>query len=139
MRKRALAEAMKHVHYEDENTRYIDIGPVNKVGESAQQRVRVRVVAVCVRARACARALPTLTRAGRVYEGDQHALLLHRGPQQPGVPEAQGSREDYLWVAEDGMKMQSYNGSQLGTLRSMQALAAAGLSASTILPVCARR
>ena len=32
MRKRALAEAMKHVHYEDENTRYIDIGPVNKVG-----------------------------------------------------------------------------------------------------------
>ena len=27
----ALAEIMKHIHYEDENTRYVDIGPVNKV------------------------------------------------------------------------------------------------------------
>ena len=24
-------QVMKHVHYEDENTRYVDIGPVNKV------------------------------------------------------------------------------------------------------------
>ena len=31
VRKAACAEVMKHVHYEDENTRYIDIGPVNKV------------------------------------------------------------------------------------------------------------
>jgi hypothetical protein len=31
LRKAALAEVMKHVHYEDENTRYVDIGPVNKV------------------------------------------------------------------------------------------------------------
>jgi cycloartenol synthase len=26
-----VAQVMKHVHYEDENTRYIDIGPVNKI------------------------------------------------------------------------------------------------------------
>jgi hypothetical protein len=26
-----LTQVMKHIHYEDENTRYIDIGPVNKV------------------------------------------------------------------------------------------------------------
>ena len=32
LRKQALKECMKHVHYEDRNTRYIDIGPVNKVG-----------------------------------------------------------------------------------------------------------
>ena len=31
LRKRALAEVMMLVNYEDENTRYIDIGPVNKV------------------------------------------------------------------------------------------------------------
>ena len=31
LRRSALECAMKHVHYEDENTRYIDIGPVNKV------------------------------------------------------------------------------------------------------------
>lgn len=31
LRRKALAECMKHIHYEDRNTRYIDIGPVNKV------------------------------------------------------------------------------------------------------------
>eukprot|EP00198_Chlamydomonas_reinhardtii_P000539 XP_001689874.1 cycloartenol synthase [Chlamydomonas reinhardtii] len=31
LRRAALAECMKHIHYEDENTRYVDIGPVNKV------------------------------------------------------------------------------------------------------------
>lgn len=31
LRKKALATVMEHVHYEDVNTRYIDIGPVNKV------------------------------------------------------------------------------------------------------------
>jgi hypothetical protein len=30
LREKACAEVMKQVHYEDENTRYIDIGPVNK-------------------------------------------------------------------------------------------------------------
>lgn len=35
---------------------------------------------------------------------------------------------DYLWVAEDGMKMQGYNGSQLwDTAFSVQALVATGL------------
>lgn len=32
LRNKALAECMRHIHYEDVNTRYIDIGPVNKVG-----------------------------------------------------------------------------------------------------------
>lgn len=26
-----MLQCMKHIHYEDENTRYVDIGPVNKV------------------------------------------------------------------------------------------------------------
>jgi squalene cyclase len=37
--------------------------------------------------------------------------------------------DDYLWVAEDGMKMQGYNGSQLwDTAFATQALAASGLA-----------
>ena len=36
---------------------------------------------------------------------------------------------DYLWVAEDGMKMQGYNGSQLwDTSFAVQAITAAGLA-----------
>jgi cycloartenol synthase len=31
LRSKALDEIMTHIHYEDENTRYVDIGPVNKV------------------------------------------------------------------------------------------------------------
>ena len=31
LREKALVTVMEHVHYEDENTRYICIGPVNKV------------------------------------------------------------------------------------------------------------
>jgi len=31
LREQALHTAMEHMHYEDENTRYICIGPVNKV------------------------------------------------------------------------------------------------------------
>lgn len=37
---------------------------------------------------------------------------------------------DYLWVAEDGMKMQGYNGSQLwDTSFAVQAIAATGMAA----------
>lgn len=36
VRERALKEIMTHVHYEDRNTRYIDIGPVNKVRQEAE-------------------------------------------------------------------------------------------------------
>lgn len=32
LREKSLCTAMEHIHYEDENTRYICIGPVNKVG-----------------------------------------------------------------------------------------------------------
>ncbi|KAH7624092.1 hypothetical protein Ndes2526B_g01344 [Nannochloris sp. 'desiccata'] len=91
LRTKALAECMKHIHYEDENTRYIDIGPVNKV-----------LNMLCCwfedpGSEAFRRHLP------RVY--------------------------DYLWVAEDGMKMQGYNGSQLwDTAFAVQAIAETGLA-----------
>ena len=31
LREKALCTALEHIHYEEENTRYICIGPVNKV------------------------------------------------------------------------------------------------------------
>ncbi|CAL1391833.1 unnamed protein product [Linum trigynum] len=74
LREKALQTTMEHIHYEDENTRYICIGPVNKV-----------LNMLCC----------------WVEDPNSEAFKLHL----PRIP-------DYLWVAEDGMKMQGYNGSQ---------------------------
>uniref|UniRef100_A0A803P5K5 Terpene cyclase/mutase family member n=1 Tax=Cannabis sativa TaxID=3483 RepID=A0A803P5K5_CANSA len=75
LREKALCAAMEHIHYEDENTRYICIGPVNKV-----------LNMLCC----------------WVEDPNSEAFKLH-------LPRI----NDYLWIAEDGMKMQGYNGSQL--------------------------
>ncbi|CAN4097427.1 unnamed protein product [Withania somnifera] len=75
LRKKALNTVMEHIHYEDENTNYICIGPVSKV-----------LNMLCC----------------WVEDPDSRAVKLHL------------SRiKDYLWLAEDGMKMKGYNGSQL--------------------------
>lgn len=68
LREKALQVTMKHIHYEDENSRYITIGCVEKV--------------LCMLA--CWAEDPN---------GDYFKKHLARIP-------------DYLWVAEDGMKMQ---------------------------------
>ncbi|CAM9000177.1 unnamed protein product [Rhodiola kirilowii] len=75
LREKALCTAMEHIHYEDQNTRYICIGPVNKV-----------LNMLCC----------------WVEDPNSEAFKLH-------IPRIY----DYLWIAEDGMKMQGYNGSQL--------------------------
>ncbi|KAH0934695.1 hypothetical protein HID58_011812 [Brassica napus] len=75
LREKALRTTLEHIHYEDENTRYICIGPVNKV-----------LNMLCC----------------WVEDPNSEAFKLH-------LPRI----HDYLWVAEDGMKMQGYNGSQL--------------------------
>ncbi|KAJ4839941.1 Cycloartenol synthase [Turnera subulata] len=75
LREKALRTVMEHIHYEDENTRYICIGPVNKV-----------LNMLCC----------------WVEDPNSEAFKLH-------LPRI----NDYLWLAEDGMKMQGYNGSQL--------------------------
>ncbi|KAL3838960.1 hypothetical protein ACJIZ3_023551 [Penstemon smallii] len=75
LRRKALSTIMTHIHYEDENTNYLCIGPVNKV-----------LNMLCC----------------WVDDPNSLAIKLHL------------SRiKDYLWVAEDGMKMQGHNGSQL--------------------------
>ncbi|KAJ6433213.1 hypothetical protein OIU84_017007 [Salix udensis] len=68
LREKALHTAMEHIHYEDENTRYICIGPVNKV-----------LNMLCC----------------WVEDPNSESFKLH-------LPRIQ----DYLWLAEDGMKMQ---------------------------------
>ncbi|KAF6167348.1 hypothetical protein GIB67_043209 [Kingdonia uniflora] len=75
LRQKALTTVMQQIHYEDENTHYVCIGPVNKI-----------LNMVCC----------------WLEDVNSEAFKLHL------------SRiTDYLWVAEDGMKMQGYNGSQL--------------------------
>ncbi|KAK4587597.1 hypothetical protein RGQ29_018848 [Quercus rubra] len=74
LREKALQTVMQHIHYEDENTRYICIGLVNKV-----------LNMLCC----------------WVEDPNSKAFKLH-------LPRI----FDYLWIAEDGMKMQGYNGSQ---------------------------
>ncbi|RCV34148.1 hypothetical protein SETIT_7G138400v2 [Setaria italica] len=90
LRKKALDIVMQHIHYEDENTRYICIGSVNKV----------------LNMLAC-----------WIEDPNSEAFKLH-------IPRVY----DYLWLAEDGMKMQGYNGSQLwDTAFTVQAILAADL------------
>lgn len=89
LRSKALAHVMEHIHYEDDNTRYVDIGPVNKV-----------INMLCC----------------WFEDPDSVAVKKH-------IPRL----FDYLWVAEDGMKMQGYNGSQLwDTSFAVQAIGETG-------------
>ena len=89
LRARALREAYDHIHYEDVNTRFVCIGPVNKV----------------------------INMLSAFFAGDEASFRAH-------IPRL----HDYLWLAEDGMKMQGYNGSQLwDTAFAAQAIAATGL------------
>ncbi|CAH2034328.1 unnamed protein product [Thlaspi arvense] len=90
LREKALRTTLEHIHYEDENTRYICIGPVNKV-----------LNMLCC----------------WVEDPNSEAFKLH-------LPRI----HDYLWIAEDGMKMQGYNGSQLwDTSFAVQAILATNL------------
>ncbi|BBG98696.1 hypothetical protein Prudu_008174 [Prunus dulcis] len=99
VREKALQVTMKHIHYEDENSRYITIGCVEKV--------------LCMLA--CWAEDPN---------GDYFKKHLARIP-------------DYLWVAEDGMKMQSFGSQQWDTGFAIQALLASNLT-DEIGPTLAR-
>ncbi|GFY80550.1 cycloartenol synthase 1 [Actinidia rufa] len=91
LREKSLRVVMEHIHYEDENSRYICIGPVNKV-----------LNMLCC----------------WVEDPNSEAFKLH-------LPRIY----DYLWLAEDGMKMQGYNGSQLwDTSFAVQAIVSTNLA-----------
>lgn len=76
LRKKALSFILEYINAEDEQTEYINIGPVNQVINS-----------ICV---------------WHAYGSDSKQFQKHYD-----------RWFDYLWLAEDGMKMQGYNGSQL--------------------------
>ncbi|PHU07870.1 Beta-amyrin synthase [Capsicum chinense] len=90
LRNKSLEVTMKHIHYEDENSRYITIGCVNKV--------------LCMLA--C-----------WVEDPNGGYFRKHLG----WVP-------DYLWVAEDGMKMQSFGSQVWDTSFAIQALLASDMN-----------
>ncbi|MES2621047.1 MAG: terpene cyclase/mutase family protein [Bacteroidota bacterium] len=86
LRKRATNFILDYIKAEDEQTNYIDIGPVNQVINS-----------ICV---------------WHAYGKASEAFKKHSD-----------RWFDYLWVAEDGMKMNGYNGSQFwDTAFAMQAM-----------------
>ncbi|GKV07153.1 hypothetical protein SLEP1_g18954 [Rubroshorea leprosula] len=89
VREKALQEAMKHIHYEDENSRYITIGCVNK--------------SLCMLA--CWVEDPN---------GDSFKKHLARIP-------------EYIWVAEDGIKMHSFGSQSWDAALALQALLATNL------------
>ncbi|KAJ4833618.1 hypothetical protein Tsubulata_050985 [Turnera subulata] len=90
IRKKALEVTMKHIHYEDENSRYITMGCVEK--------------ALCMLA--CWVEDP---------DGEYFKKHLARVP-------------DYLWVAEDGMKVQGFGSQLWDTAFAIQALLASNLT-----------
>ncbi|CAM8889145.1 unnamed protein product [Rhodiola kirilowii] len=90
VRERALQTTMNHIHYEDENSRYITIGAIEKV--------------LCMLA--CWVEDPN---------GDYYKKHLARIP-------------DYLWVAEDGMKMQTFGSQLWDTAFTIQALLASNMA-----------
>jgi cycloartenol synthase len=93
----ACRVAARHARYEDENTRYVDIGPVNK-------------------------AMNMLVAWHEAKEAKDVSFESRLPKHLPRV-------HDYLWLAEDGMKMQGYNGSQLWDCAfAAQAVAATGLA-----------
>ncbi|RVX03727.1 Beta-amyrin synthase [Vitis vinifera] len=83
LRQKALEVTMKHIHYEDENSRYITIGCVEKVFFQSN--------------------------------GDYFKKHLARIP-------------DYIWVAEDGIKMQSFGSQEWDTSFALQALLACNMT-----------
>jgi cycloartenol synthase len=97
----ACRVAARHARYEDENTRYVDIGPVNKA---------MNMLVAWHEAEEARRSNAPETFESRL---PKHLPRVH----------------DYLWLAEDGMKMQGYNGSQLWDCAfAAQAVAATGLA-----------
>ncbi|KVH95176.1 Squalene cyclase [Cynara cardunculus var. scolymus] len=90
LRKKALETTMNHIHYEDENSRYITIGSVEK--------------ALCM-----------LSCWVEDPNGVSFKKHLARIP-------------DYIWVAEDGMKMQSFGSQEWDGGFAIQALLATDLT-----------
>ncbi len=119
-RRRGLAFCLDYIRAEDVQTNYVDIGPVNKVLNMLVVWAATRVEGGGGDAGGAPAYPPRAECATDEFK--KHCLR---------VP-------DYLWVAEDGMKMQGYNGSQCwDTSFAVQAVIEAGL-ADEFPELCAR-
>jgi cycloartenol synthase len=85
LRQKAVDFVIEYIYAEDIQTNYIDIGPVNK---------GLNMLCVYVRELQRNNGSTSAAIASDVFQ--RHLARV----------------DDYLWVAEDGMKMQGYNGSQ---------------------------
>jgi hypothetical protein len=97
VREKALQVTMKHIHYEDENSQYITIGCVEKVilskikGSNREHLLRMynsTTKVICIEQVLCMLACWV-----EDPNGDYFKKHIARIP-------------DYIWVAEDGIKMQ---------------------------------
>lgn len=103
LRRKTLEFVISYIHAEDQQTNYVDIGPVNKA---------LNMLAVFV---------------------DGNCDINN-----PAFQRHIARVDDYLWVAEDGMKMQGYNGSQCwDTSFTAQALIEGDMF--ELFPDCARK
>jgi squalene cyclase len=131
-RARGNAFALRYMAAEDECTNYICIGPVNKA---------MNMLCVWAGANVGASAGASVGGAGGSASGPS------RGVWTPAFKKHLLRCDDYLWLAEDGLKMQGYNGSQTwDTTFAVQAMVAAlhgaqsrpgGLDAADAAPVVA--
>ncbi|XP_074268306.1 beta-amyrin synthase-like [Silene latifolia] len=96
VRERALQKTMNHIHYEDENSRYITIGSVEKV---------LSMLACWVE--------------------DPNGICFKKHLAR--IP-------DYIWIAEDGLKMQVFGSQLWDCVFAVQALLASNLSLDDIGP-----
>ncbi|EXC33649.1 hypothetical protein L484_013846 [Morus notabilis] len=90
IRERAVQKAMEHIHYEDQNSRYITIGCVEK---------------------------PLMMLACWAEDPNGEAFKKH-------IPRV----ADYLWVAEDGITMQSFGSQSWDCSLAVQALLAGNIN-----------
>jgi squalene/oxidosqualene cyclase-like protein len=109
VRKRGLEFVRDYMEAEDIQTNYINIGPVSKVLNMICTMHQIVPETETGTATATATATPGVSVSVQ--------LLKHVG-----------RLDDYLWVAEDGVKMQGYNGSQCwDTSFAIQGIYEAGL------------
>jgi beta-amyrin synthase len=97
VREKALQVTMKHIHYEDENSRYITIGCVEKVMLQSREAMESIYLfglynstpkAICIEQVLCMLAC---------WVEDPNGVYFKKHIAR--IP-------DYIWVAEDGIKMQ---------------------------------
>lgn len=103
LRHKALRTVMQHIHYEDENTQYICLGPVNKVTSYSYL--------------SCLYYFFSLIIDIKVEYSTYVILYVHmkvlnmvccwvEDPNSMAYNYHLSRIKDYLWMAEDGMKMQ---------------------------------